>query len=627
MPKIEAHLLGNNNAQIASNVNLVKGSLRAVKAPLRIAALNLTSIKSLQIFVENTNSHWVESENDLDYARSPIAGDTYERLYFTGETEPRFFANDNISSPFDSAADFIKLGIPQPTAAPTVGSSGGGAIYRAYAYTYLSSYGDKGPPSLSDSISDYSSGNVTIEDIVDAPTGRAIDKIYLYRTNSSGSGVAEFQFVLEAAWFNATTSYAVGDFVIYLTDLYKCTTTHPAGAWNAGHFTAGDDVADADLGEVIDSFWVKAGVIYSYEPPPAAMKGLISLPNNVFAGFVGNELHLSEPYRPHAYPSAYKISFDHQIVALGFFGTTIVVLTDGYPFLVYGTHPSSMSKQIISAFYPCIFKRSVVSENNAVFYSSKEGRIKINQDGAINATFDIIDEDTWESSYLPTLTVWHLYGGKHFGFPGSAPGYVIDFANGIIYRLSIDAHAGHISIGDGKFYIVTDDLDAVDENDPPANMPLCVKEWAGDPSNYLQYTWKSKKHILDFDVNMGYARVQLDQLFYDDVIALLNLATLNASLFATADLQGALGRNAIGTIRLAGDILYDMEGVSMSPDVTFKLYADGVLKFTKTLTGAFTTFSLPTGYESKIYEYELSGYVPVLNPVGIAPTVEELMEP
>jgi len=626
VPKVAPHLLDNIHAQIASNVNVVRGDLRSLKAPLRIAALSLTSIKSLQIFEENSNSHWVESANDLDYARSPIAGDLYERLYFTGETEPRFFANDNISSPFDSTTDFIKLGIPQPTAAPTVGSAGGGAIYRAYVYTYVSSYGDEGPPSNPDSISDYASGYVTIEDIVAAPAGRAIEKIYLYRTNSSASGVAEFQFVLEATWFSESVAYAVGDFVIYATDLYKCTTEHPAGAWNAGHFTAGENVADADLGEVISCYWTRAGVIYSYEPPPAGLKGLISLPNGVFAGFVGNELYLSEPYRPHAYPSAYKKSFDHQIVALGVFGTTIAVLTDGYPFLVYGSHPSSMSKQRISAFYPCLFKRSVCSDKNAVFYSSKEGRIRINQDGAVNATFGMIDEDSWNNNYQPTVTVWHAYRGKHIGFPGSGPGFIIDFENAIISRISVASVAGHVSTGDSRFYIVTDDLEAINENDPPENMPLCVQEWEGSDSNYLQYTWRSKKYILDYDLNMGYARVLLDQSFYDDVIALLDLETLNASLFATGDLEGALGRNAIGTIRLAGDILYDIEGVSMAPEVSFKLYADNELKFTKTLTEAFTTFALPIGYESKIYEIELSGYVPILKPVAIAPTVEELME-
>lgn len=623
VPKRDATLLSDNNAQVASNVNLVKGSLCPIKAPLRTAALDLTEIKSLQIFEENSNSHWVESANDLDYARSPIAGDTYERLYFTGETEPRFFANDNISSPFDSTTDFIKSGIPQPVAAPTVGSAGGGSDYKAFVYTYVSSYGDEGPPSDPDEITDYDTGNITVEDIVAAPSGRAIEKIYLYQTNSDASGVSEFQFALEATWFSATESYVVGDFVIYATDLYKCTTNH-SGAWDGGHFAAGSDVADADLGEVISSYWTKAGVIYSYEPPPAAMKGLISLPNGVFAGFVGNELYLSEPYRPHAYPSAYKKSFDHQIVALGLFGTTIVVLTDGYPFLVYGSHPGSMGKQRISTFYPCLFKRSVVSEKNAVYYSSKEGRIKINQDGAVNATFEIIDEDSWEDSYLPTSTVWHVYGGKHFGFPGSDAGFVVDFDNGILYRISVQAHAAHVSVGDGKFYIVTDDLDAVDENDPPANMPLCVKEWAGDDTNYLQYTWRSKKYVLDYEVNMGYARALLDGVFYDSILDLLDIATLNATIFATDDLKGALGRNALGTIRIAGDILYDMEGLSMSAEVTFKLYADGALRFTKTVSEVDSIFSLPIGYQGRIYETELSGYVPAKQ-LKVAPTAEELL--
>jgi len=623
VPKVAAHLLGNDNAQVASNVNLVKGSLRSVKAPLRTAALALTTINSLQLFTENSNDHWVESVNDLDYARSPIAGDQYERLYFTGETEPRFFANDNISSPFDSSVDSIKLGILQPAAAPTVGSSGGGSDYKAYFYVYLSSYGDKGPPSLAGEITDYNTGNVTIEDVEAAPSGRAIEKLYLYRTNTSGTGTAEFQFVLEATWFDESESYVIGDFVIYLTDLYKCTTNH-SGAWNGGNFTAGDDVADADLGEVISSYWVRGGIIYSYDPPPATMKGLISLPNGVFVGFDGNELLLSDPYRPHAYPFAYKISFDHQIVALGSFGTTIVVLTDGYPFLVYGSHPSAMSKHKISSFYPCLFKRSVTSEKNAVFYSSKEGRIKINQDGAINATFEMIDEDSWENVYFPTSAVWHLCGGKHFGFPGSDTGFVIDFDNGIIYRLSIQAHAGHISIGDGKFYIVADDLDAIDENDPPENMPLCVKEWAGDDTNYLQYTWLSKKYVLSYEVNMGYARVFLDGAFYNGILDLLDLAALNATLFATGDLEGAMGRNAIGTIRIAGDILYDMEGLSMSPDVTFKLFVDGALKFTKTINKTDSIFALPIGYQDRKYEMELSGYVPAKQ-VNIAPTAEELL--
>lgn len=47
--------------------------------------------------------------------------------------------------------------------------------------------------------------------------------------------------------FSALVNYAVGDFCYHLGTLYKCTTAHTAGAWNAAHFTAtqvGDELSE-----------------------------------------------------------------------------------------------------------------------------------------------------------------------------------------------------------------------------------------------------------------------------------------------------------------------------------------------------------------------------------------------
>ena len=47
--------------------------------------------------------------------------------------------------------------------------------------------------------------------------------------------------------FSAMVNYAVGDFCYHLGTLYKCTTAHTAGAWNAAHFTAtqvGDEICE-----------------------------------------------------------------------------------------------------------------------------------------------------------------------------------------------------------------------------------------------------------------------------------------------------------------------------------------------------------------------------------------------
>ena len=38
--------------------------------------------------------------------------------------------------------------------------------------------------------------------------------------------------------FSTSTAYAAGDYCIKGGLLYRCTTAHSAGAWNASHFTA-----------------------------------------------------------------------------------------------------------------------------------------------------------------------------------------------------------------------------------------------------------------------------------------------------------------------------------------------------------------------------------------------------
>lgn len=58
--------------------------------------------------------------------------------------------------------------------------------------------------------------------------------------------------------FSTSVNYAVGDFCYHLGTLYKCTTAHTAGAWNAEHFTAtqvGDEIGELKntLGELGDT--------------------------------------------------------------------------------------------------------------------------------------------------------------------------------------------------------------------------------------------------------------------------------------------------------------------------------------------------------------------------------------
>lgn len=623
IPAVADNLLPIQNSKKVFNAKLTKGDLRPWPAPMKEEDISGTSVQTIFQYAENGNVNWVAFAEDVDYILSPLTGEAYERLYFTGLSEPRVFANDLAGSPFDPDTDYYKMGVPAPTTAPTIAAGYSTASeYRAYVYIFVNAYGEQGPPSPVDSISDYGSGNVPIEDIESAPSNRQIDKIYLYRTSASGSGVATFRFVLEATWFDTSTSYAVGDYVIYATDLYKCTTTHPAGAWNAGHFTAGDDVTDSNLSIVtLES--------ETWDPPPTGLKGLIILPNGIAAGFVGNDIYLSEPYQVHAWPTDYIVSVPQDVIGIGSFGTTIVVATNGDPYIISGQTPLQMSLRKIKGKFPCLSKRSIVSSEFGVQFITSEGMLRVNESGITVDTAAIMNPSDVKD-YNPTTISGIVYSGKYFGFYQNTDldldyrGFVIDYAKNHITELDFEIYCGYISEDDGQFYIAAND--EYDESDPPANKPLCIKQWEGDSINYLYYSFRTKRFVLPYEVNFAAARIILDEEFYNEILQDISdnqyLQTLNQTIFA-GDILGAVNDDPINSIIINGDLLNDLQTIDISSEITFKVYADDVLKFTKNVTNN-KIFKMRSGFKSKFYEFVIEGHIPVLR-VDIATSSDEIM--
>src|SRR5690606_18334280 len=100
--------------------------------------------------------------------------------------------------------------------------------------------------------------------------------------------------------------------------------------------------------------------------PPDALSGLTAMPNGMMAAFVGKDLYFCEPFRPHAWPEIYVLTTDFPIVALGALGTTLWVLTEGYPYRVSGTTPGSMVMDKVEANLPCVNARAVVDLGHAI---------------------------------------------------------------------------------------------------------------------------------------------------------------------------------------------------------------------------------------------------------------------
>lgn len=635
-PRVASHLLPESFAQIAQNVDTSSGALSPMRRHSRVAALYGTDIQSLYKWVENSNPHWISSVNALDYAKSPAGSDLYERVYFTGEAEPRAHANDIVSAPFDPSTDFYKLGVPAPTGKPTIESGyTPDSTYRAYIYCFVTAYGELGPPYQADiaSISDYGSGDVTLSHI-EAPAGfRRITKIWLYRTNSGDSG-AEFDFAKEytlpafAAYSGAAT-YNDGDYVSYGSPglLYKCihnsTTGIPPddpvnGVGGSGddyweYFTLTDDVADEDLGETCPS--------RNWDPPPAALCGLTVHAAGFFAGFTGHTVYLSEPGLAHAWP--YSYSFENEVVAIEAFGNSIAVLTKGYPYLLTGSAPEQMSKNKLAVFYPCLSRRSAVVADNGVLYASKTGLIGIDEEnGAVNTTAEIFTEKEWEK-YATSQTIGAYSAKKYIGFSGQT-GFVIDFSTLSFATLTAAANAVFPCNDDGCMYLVMPD--DYDLDNPPSPVPLCVRMWEGNAVDPMFYRWRSRIYITPSRTNFSCARIMTADAWYDSLLSMLAESELyagyNEDFFDDDLIEGGFNERGFNVHGFNGDCLYELPAIQASLAVRFRYYCDNVLRTEKNVIPG-QPFRMPKGFGGKTHMYEIEAAI-AISRVDIANSMKEL---
>jgi len=609
-PKLATHLLKDTQAQIAQNVRVEKSDLRAWNRNDVQQIIAAAAYKSLHRYTEGINSNWLYSVNDLDYAESPIASDQFERLYYTGEAEPRAHVNDIDSAPFDQTTDYYKFGPAVPVDTGTwgfVSGHDGGSEFRAYVYTYVSRYGEEtGPIKTLLSTAVYNTGDVIIEDFTQPPAGFGlrstvdgeIPYVRVYRTNSSVTG-AEFQYVGE---FNATTH-------TFGTDTFT------------------DDVDDADLGEVLPT--------ELYEGIPAGIKGLIGLTNGIFAGFVGNSVYYSEQYLPHAWPDEYAMTFDYNVVALGSFGTTLVVLTEGVAYLITGETPATLRKQRVPGFYPCVSKRSTVSTVGGVIYASNEGLIKINYDGPTVVTFKYLTPVEW-NEYTPTTLHGGYFNGKYFASVNTDETFMLDMENDTFTTVNEFYHTFYRSKDSGAFFKVFTN---------PITSAVAIEEWEGDLFNFMYYTWKSKRFLLPMDMGFTCAQVEVDSETYADLVDQMEendyLATLNAAIFAAGDLEDTFNYGdgaeptpvvqlqpdnsdkdmSFNVTRFNGSNLIDLNLIEISNIIKFTYYVNGTMVMQKNIT-TNNPFRLPPKHGRNV-EVQLQGYIPVRG-FSIAQSMKEL---
>lgn len=655
VPRLANHLLPANAARRASNVKLVNGNLEPLWSPLAVATLNgVSSALSLFRLRVGDNALWLAWDREVHAVRGPIAGDTTGRTYYTGDGEPRVtnYALASAGGGGDYPKQFYALGVPYPRAAPTLAASGTGTtpnITRAYVYRFLTQWGEASAPSNATSITIQTGQGVDLSGLSVAPPNSGDITALTY----SGSTVT---ITTSASHLNrvgdeitlagvTTVSNVTGTWPLTAVNESAKTMTFvvtgtPAGVYNnatdtadtwsrvapfnttgmrkqifrtqvgasgdveyklvdeidAATTTYADTKADSALGSTLDSM--------EWDMPPTNLKCLTALPGGSLVGVAGNELCFSEPNYPHSWPGIYRRTMVYEGVAIGAFGNTIVVATEGNPYIANGVDPATISLAMAGIDYPCVSSRGAGSMDFGFLYPSHVGLILVGLSGAEVVTRDLYSREDWAGINPGTLfSAVHdgIYYGVYEDEEARTRMFIIDRTSGVVLTSSdIACDALYADTVEGALYFSAGNV---------------VYRWDANTGARMVSEYLTKKMVLPYPMTLTAAKVEADftqseaeraaaQAAYDAVLA------ANAALLAT-DAGGTLnGETLNGGFEVNGD------GVSYLPDLyleslTFQLLVDGEVKYSRVVGPDTGAFGMPSGYRADNFAVRLLGSVVV----------------
>lgn len=379
-PRVIGHLLPEACATQARNCHFRHGVISPLREDLETS---ITLPITPRTLFHYRDDFWFTWPRRVDAIHSPVAQDQYGRVYFTDGQAPQV-TSASIATRGQGRypAASYRLGVPAPPSPPQIGEicyPEGEELNdplddetRFYVETYVTAYGEEGPPGpVSHEVTiPYPGSRVTLQLAALVAQNHNISRRRLYRS-VTGGGVADYLLVAELDI--AQTTYE-------------------------------DALPSAVLGGVLET--------YDYLMPPDNMVGLCLMANGIAAGFAGNEVLFSAAYLPYAWPNAYRQSTEHDIVAMAALGTSLVVTTQGYPYLFSGVSPGSMTSSKLPILQACSSADSLVEMDGFVLYASANGLVSVDHQGnARLVTEGIIDPRQWRRQFRPeTIRAWSVEG-------------------------------------------------------------------------------------------------------------------------------------------------------------------------------------------------------------------------
>jgi hypothetical protein len=293
---------------------------------------------------------------------------------------------------------------------------------RAYLYTWVSAYGEEGPPSPATLVNGWSNGTWTIGLWTPPPTDLGVFRnlaiLRLYRTVTAVGGSAVYYWVAdvslgstdpEAIQTIARNPLVPAAFTSGVQSTMPTGINPPAATYVD---TNPDNLVALDI-TMPSTNWF---------PPPGNLQGMVSLPNGMMVGWVGNAVWFCEPYQSHAWPPGYVITTDFPIVGLGVTSGALVVCTNARPYVINGVNPASMASIKCSKAEPCNSRASILDGDHAVAYMSPNGLIQVTPNGQTDNTTQLwITRERWEALTPPRYARAISLASCYFCFGTSSP--------------------------------------------------------------------------------------------------------------------------------------------------------------------------------------------------------------
>ncbi len=587
-PRMSRRLLPNNAATQADNAKLLEGELRGYRKPTilkDLSSLGFTVGRAYRIPASVTGSvdAWLAFQSpNTDIIRSPVLGDAFNRYYWASDNGvPQYNTLARIVAGNTGGNHPWNLGVPQPASALTVVPPAGSAETRSYTYTFVTAYGEEGPPANPTTATGASSGAWALSGGSTTWAGGSqvnVATVNIYRTVPNQSNPAFF-FVASipiATWISSSGSYSD-------------TSTNTAIALN-------------NTLDFVDNF-----------PPPANMTGMALMPGGFLLGFQGRNLLMTEPYLPHAWNPTYNLATEFEIVGIVVWSQTAIICTTSNLYLGSGSTPAAFTLQKLDGVTPCLSRRGIVSTVSGAYFPTVDGLAMFNVGGLSTITQPILTKEEWAKFSPGTLLAAQL-GLQYIAYQDQANGFLINPTETSAEMVTITA-----------FNQVT----AVETDRYTGNPYLVINnvafDWDPEGAERLYWHWVSKEVQFPKFLNMGAFKIKAD-------FGTVNVGTNIVATYGPYDLArfnagplNPLGSNPLGGISpynqglvagntlpenmmpLGGGPLYNLAQLqSQGIGVRLVVYCNGRLVSDQTVTDDKIR-RLPAGFKHDIWQFELFG--------------------